>query len=300
MAGVIFKELLDQTERTTADSGTSAPTARIRIWRCLTPSADAVRGDPQCPIAFQSTHPSDRTLFCDKVDTSPDGNGNTLLTAYFSRDRRYRTAVLRRVPVERESWGWGARDVVVEIPSNIRRLVRWPVGPSDPPGAPTTKLMWALTKIKLSETRMQRTIRVTFPLALFDQLDYIAGQNRVIHTIRGNRYQFLPDLNAVKRIDAVTYEARYMWELDQGTFATAQMVDPSPTGMSSAIALEPGLAQPPSPPYILRLPYATLTELPFPVDTFNPEFNRFCAKNIISVREDPAGWRSLPGCPNLD
>lgn len=301
MAGLLFRELLDQTERMTADAAGGKPTSRIRVWRVISPYADAVRADPQCPTPFVTSHPSNPAMICDRIDLESDGNNNTILSAAYSTDQRFRSVILRRVPVTPESWGWGARDVVIEIPSNYRTTVRYPIAPNAPPGSPSTKEVWSLSKIRLAETRMQRTIRVTFPLAQFAQLDYIATQNRVIHTIRANRYQFLPDLNAVKRIDDATYEARYTWEFDQGTLATSEMVDPTPTGYSAAIALDPAITQPAQAPYILRRPYAVLVGIPYAPQgvPFDPAIHRFIAKNVINTREVPDGWRLLPGCPNL-
>lgn len=288
-----FYELLDQTESTVADMSGNKPSARIRIWRVLTSSPDAIPGDPQCPIPRVSSHPSDVGMICDKIDTHPDGSANTLLTAYYSRDQRYRTAVLRRVPIEPESWGWMARDVTVEYPINNQRAISFPIAPNAPPGSPATRIVSELVKGRVMETRMQRTIRVTFPLAQFAQLDYIASQNRAIHTIRGNRYQFLPDYNSVKRIDSETYEARYTWEFDQGTFVPAI---PGPIGPSDpTITVDPRIVQPSQPPYILRAPYATLSVTP-PDD---PSAGFFITRNVYPYRDIPDGWRALPGVPNL-
>lgn len=290
---VVFKELLDQTEQVVADMGGGKPSARIKIWRVLTPYADAAKNDPQCPIEHISRHPSDNALICDKTTINPDGNGNNILAAYYSRDQRYRVSILRRVPIERESWTWMARDVTVEYPMNAATMIRYPISPGDPPGTPSTKLFYDLVKGKVSETRMQRTIRVTFPLSQFDQLDYIATQNRVIHTIRGGRYQFIADYNAVKRIDTDTYEARYTWEFDQGTFVPAIQ---GPLGARDPfITVDPAIVQPSQPPYILRAPYATLSVTP-PDD---PSLTGFITKNIYPYRSIPDGWRSLPGVPNL-
>ena len=287
MATFGFRELLATTDQTSLDFQDKG--ARTREFLADTASSDAATAHPLCPRRNEK-HPVNDKLQCDRIDTRPNGNGGTIVSAMYSNDRRFasgRSPNKDRAAVK-EDWGWSKAEYQIRIPMSVRNKM---ILPDPVTGTSRVADVWELAYFTHNETRVQRPLSIRIPRnTSYAALDQIAFQNRRIHTIGGKRWQFIADNNAVRTVDDSTYEVRYLWELDRGTL----MPDPR-VGPSWIFDARTGATDPLTGRAFIREPYGVLVVNP-PDD---PETTPFEADQTFPYVEDANGWRLLPGVPNL-
>lgn len=224
------------------------------------------------------TFPSDPTLTFDSVRVSPNalGTGQTVEATYSNYKSGRFTQLPPRDTLGYKHYGWGSRDVTVEIPVNIReqRVIK---GPDD---TDQTIQVWVSSSIKVDEARPQYKLEFRVGAIAFDQFDPIATQRNRIHTLFGKKLQFVNGI--VSEGDGTYFDIMYVWEWDVGTTR--------PTGGgANFVILDPENRA--ADPILIRKPYEVLSVMP----SDDPETTPHDTVALSPYYEDPQGWQALPG-----
>lgn len=242
-------------------------------------------------------YPDNPALVFDRVDVRGT-NGNTLyvLTATYSTFRGGRRQQEPETTTDNPFFGWDYQREVVELPSAYRQTLTTRSGDIE-----ETKIVWNVTKAKVDERRVLRTVTVSFITDNASNLDIIADQARKIHKIRGREYLFLGADVSQDPKDQTRYRIKYTWQLDSGTtvrfssgvFAVrpqdADLIGPL-RFPQPVIFLAPEDVDVSGYSALIRKPYTIVDVVANPDPTMPPS-----AVAIYPYDEDPDGWRGLPG-----
>lgn len=205
-------ELIDQRNYVRDRNGKEAAT---RSFRVLEAGNEIGARDAFYALADSRIFPGAPGLTLDRVEVD-NRAGNTLwvVKASYSSFGGF----LRQEFNAAYVWGWDYKAVTVDVPfmSRSTKLVENPAG-----GSSALIQYWAPKITKVEETRVLRTLELTYIAANTNELDPIANQHNKYHYIEGRMVLFR---GAQVRRDAGVlnqFRITYTWELDKGTIARA-------------------------------------------------------------------------------
>lgn len=171
--------------------------------------------------------------------------------------------------------GWGMRRVEVDVPSNVRGFRNVVVG-----GSSTNIVkVWESEILKVMEVRPRRVFSTRIQSGDVSIFDAAAYQLNNIHTINGQKWQFV-DVDVRER-DGTFFDVEYTWEVDRGT-PLPVLDDPANYTIEVPANAPQGL---------VRAPYETLK----PIPSRDPENMPHPTISIAPFVDDPDGWQQLPG-----
>jgi len=276
------------------ETSTNAKSAE-RVFFCPTASPIAALAADDAPKT-NTVHPDYPTLICRNIRTNPNGQGSTMITAFYDNLADSHFHVLSNATAL--DWGWAFRPVKIKLPLNVVGFIN---ADADNPNPAPTKAVWTLGEYEINEDRLLRPLRIIYTISGNNTrvFDPIRKQNNSLHLIQGTYYRFTAPPNCVRRLNETTFELNYEWELDEGTPLPAI----GPAGDHPGfVLLRPSDAN----NGFLRNPYTKL-EPSAPEDPsigayplgFDFVDGMFASVAISEYQIDQQGWQTLPGVPNL-